>query len=802
MAVSDFRLALRGLARSPGFAAAAILTLALGIGANTAVFSLMNSVLLRPLPFEEPERLALIWESAPFFGLVDSPVSPANYLDWRARAQSFEEMGAIEDHRVKLLGDGAPEILRGSQVTAGCLRALRIRPILGRVFRDEEDHPGSPKVALISEGLWRRRFAADPGIVGKTIRLGEEQHTIVGVLPAGLEVPAEYMPEPGEIWVPFGNTYSEPEWRQRGMHNWMVVARLKPGVSLAQANAEMQAIGKALSREYPDTNEKVGAFAAPLREHFVASGRRLLLVLLGTVLFVLLIACSNLANLLLSRTAGRGKEIAVRAALGAGAWQMARQSFCESVLFCLGGGGLGVALALPALRFLAHLAPATVTGLDAVVVDWRVLSFTLVVTALTAVAFGLAPLLQLRKMDIGEALKQSARTLGTAHGSSRLRSLLVSSEVALAFVLLIGAGLLIQTFARLRSVDVGFPAERLLTLDLPGPDKRPAADASIARERELRRRVLAVSGVESAGFSSHVPIASKGNFNSIGPEGRDPKERVSVRARTAGPGFFRAMRIPILRGRDFQETDTDKASHVVIVNEALGRMLWPDQDPVGRRVTFDQNGPALVVGVARDIRDAGPGELPPPEYYIPTYQRGYPPVALVVRTNGDAKAMAGAVRRAIQAFDPEQPVTHVATMDEILDQEVAQRRVQTTLLATFAGLAMVLAAVGLYGVLAYRVSGQTPEIGIRMALGAAPGKVLRGVVAQGLSLGLGGVAVGAVGALALSRLLASFLYGTKPNDPVTFVVVAGVLLATAALASYFPARRAMRIDPITALRQE
>jgi len=793
---------MRGLARSPAFTAAAVLTLGLGIGANTAVFSLINSVLLRPLPFEEPERLALIWESAPFFGLKDSPVSPANYLDWRARARSFQEMGAIEDRGFKLIGDGAPEILMGSHVTAGCLRALRIRPILGRLFRDEEDRPGSAKVALIGEGLWRRRFAADPNVIGKTIRLGEEQHNIVGVLPAGFEVPAEYLPAPGEVWVPFGNTYSEAEWHQRGRHNWMVVARLKPGVSLAQANGEMQAIGAALSREYPGTNEKVGAFASPLREHFVASGRRLLLLLLGTVLFVLLIACSNLANLLLSRTAGRGKEMAVRAALGGGAWQLARQSFCESLLFCLAGGGLGVALALPALQFLAHLAPATITGLDAVVVDWRVLAFTLVVTALTAIAFGLAPLLQLRKMDIGEGLKQSARTLAAAHGSSRLRSLLVCSEVALAFVLMIGAGLLIQTFARLRSVDVGFPAERLLTLGLPGPDKPPAAEAAIARERELQRRVLAIPGVESAGFTNHVPVGFKGDFNGLGAEGRPPEERISVRARTAGPGFFRTMGIPILRGRDIQETDTDRSPRVVIVNERLARALWPDKDPLGRRVIFEQNVAALVVGVARDIRDAGPGEPAPPEYYIPTYQRGYPAMALAVRTKGDAKAMAEAVRRAIQTFDPEQPVTRVATMEEILDQEVAQRRVQTTLLSAFAGLAMALAAVGLYGVLAYLVGRQTPEIGLRMALGAAPRTVLRGVVAHGLKLGAAGVAAGAVAALALSHLLASFLYGTRPDDPATYAAVAAVLLATAALASYFPARRAMRIDPITALREE
>lgn len=802
MALSDFRLALRGLARSPGFTAAAVLTLGLGIGANTAVFSLMNAVLLRPLPFDEPERLALIWESAPFFGVKDSPVSPANYLDWRARARSFEEMGAIEDRSFRVLGDGPPEILAGALVTSGGLRALRIRPILGRLFENAEDRPGSAKVALISEGLWRRRFGADAAVIGKSFRLGEDQHVIVGVLPAGSEVPAEYMAAPGEVWVPFGNVYSDAELHNRGRHNWMVVARLRPGVSMAQANSEMQGIGAALSREYPETNEKVGAFAAPLRDHFVASGRRLLFLLLGTVVFVLLIACSNLANLMLSRTSGRGKEMAVRVALGAGMWHMARQSLCESLLFCLAGGAAGVAMALPALRFLARLAPATITGLDAVVVDWRVLGFTMAVTAMTAVVFGLTPLLQLRRLDIGEGLKASARSLASAHGARRLRSLLVASEVALAFMLLIGAGLLIQTFARLRSVDVGFPTERLLTAGLPGPSKPPAAEVSKAREREMLRRVQAVPGVEAAALCGHVPIATKGDFTGIRAEGRPAESRISVRGRAGGPDFFQTVGIPILRGRSFQETDTSTAPAVVIVNETLARTLWPGEDPIGRRVILRRDMTVQVVGMARDIRDAGLGAPAPPEFYVPTYQRGYPATALVVRTRGDAKVLAGAVRAAIQSVDPEQPVVRMTTMEEILDQEVAQRRVQTILLAAFAALALVLAAVGLYGVLAYLVGRQTPEIGVRMALGAEPAAVLRGVLGQGLRLAGMGVAVGAVGAFGLSRLLASFLYGTTPNDPATYVLVAVVLVATAMLASYIPARRAMRIDPITALRQE
>ncbi len=802
MLLQDIRLALRALAKSPGFTAVAVLTLALGIGANTAVFSLINAVLLRPLPYAEPDRLVLVWESAPFFGIRDSPVSPANYVDWKARSRSFEEMGALEDRSYRLIGEGTPEVVPGALVTANLWKALRTRPALGRVFGEADDRPGAPKVAVISEAFRLRRFGPGENVLGRTITLNDEKHTIIGVLAPGTEPPSEYSGILGEIWTPFGSTYTAQEWAARGRHNWMVIARLRPGVAPAQANAEMEAIGASLAREYPDTNAKVGAFVAPLRDHFVTSSRRVLMILLGTVAFVLLIACSNLANLLLSRAANRSKEVAVRAALGAGAWQMLRQFLSESLVLCAAGGTLGLFLALSTFRFLAHLAPADMAGLNTLSIDVRVLAFALAIAVLTAVAAGLAPLLQARRLDVNHALKQSARTLAAASGSRRLRGLLICSETALAFMLLIGAGLLIQTCARLRGVDVGCRTKNLLTMRIPASEAHRGPAKSAAYQREILRAVNAVPGVVSAGFGKHIPLVVKSDISGLRAEGRDLSEVFHCRARTAGPGFFRTMGIPIVRGRDFTERDSEGAPYVAMINETLARTLWPGQDPIGRHIMFSSERRVPVVGVAGDVHQAGLDVPPMPEFYVSTLQFPYPPGALAIHTSVEPASVAGAVRKAIWAVDPDQPITDVATMEEILDREVFQRRLQMTLLAVFAGLALVLAAVGIYGVLAHAVGQQIPEIGLRMALGALPSDILRRVVGRGLRLAAIGACIGAAGALALSRLLTTVLFGVKPTDPATYAAVAAVLLATAGIASYVPARRALRVDPIAALREE
>ncbi len=800
--IADLRYALRSLRRTLGFSAVAILTLALGVGANTAVFSLLNAVLLRPLPYEQPERLALVWESAPFFNLHDSPVAPANYADWRARSRSFEEMGALEDRRYRLAGEGTPEVVQGSLATASFFRALRTRPALGRIFRDEEDQPGAAKVLLISDGFWWRRFNADPNVLGRTLRLDDERHTIVGVLAPGTEPPSEYSGEIGELWAPLGSDYTAKELANRGRHNWMVAARLRAGVPLARANAEMQAIGESLSREYPNTNEKVGAFVAPMREHFVRSSRTTLIVLFGAVVFILLIACANLANLLLTRAANRIKEVGVRAALGAGVWQLARQFLLESLVLCSLGSAVGLLLGTTAFRLLAHLAPGDMAGFKSLEVDWRVMGFTMGLAMLTAVTFGLAPMVQARRLDVAHSLKQSARTLAAAAGGKKLRAAMICSEVALAVVLLIGAGLLIRTFASLRGVDVGFRTTNVLTMKLPAVRGQMDVGRSIAFQSEVVRRVTALPGVKSAGFINHIPLVVKADITSLGAEGHAASERFQSNSRVIGPGYLQTMGIPLRRGRDISERDVDGAPLVVLINETLARTLWPGADPIGRRLVLGSGSSVPVIGVVADIHQAGPDVAPRPEFYVSALQVPRRPGSLAVHTSVDAGSMASAVRQAIWSIDPDQPVTSMATMEEILEKEVLQRRVQTTLLTGFAALALLLAVIGLYGVLAYLVSLRTPEIGLRMALGAAPVNILRTVVGQALGLTVIGVGAGVLAAVAMSGVLRSLLFGVTATDPLTYAGVAMLLVCAATAASYLPARRAIRVDPIMALREE
>lgn len=797
---SELKYAARCLRKSPGFTVTAVLTLALGMGANTAVFSLVNSVLLRPLPYAQPDRLVLVWESAPFFGITDSPVAVGNYVDWKARNRSFEEMGAMETRPFRLTGGGNPEVLNGAIVSAGFFRALGARPTLGRAFRDEEDQPGAPKVAVISHGLWRRHFGEDAAVVGKTMTLNDHKYTIVGVLAAGAELPTEYGDSIGEVWAPLGTEYDAREFANRSRHNLMVTARLREGVTLGKANDDMKAIGRSLARDYPETNGKVGAFVAPLREHFVGSQRRILIILLGTVTFVLLIACSNLANLLLSRAAGRSKEFAVRAALGARGFHLVRQSFWESLLLCAMGSAVGLWLATFSFRFLAHLAPGTMSGLKELAVDWRVLGYTCALSVFTAFVFGLLPVLLTRRVNLNNSLKQGARTLAASSVSPRLRALLISSEVALAFVLLTGAALLIQTFAHLRGVDIGCRTKDILTLNVPASEKH--RQPGQAYPREILRRVQALPGVVSAAFSNHVPVAFKGDVGGFRLEGHGKDEMLNATFRMITPEFLSTMGIPLRKGRELDERDKEGAPPIALVNEACARMAWPNQDPLGRRITVGDNIYVTVVGVVGDIRQAGLDAPPSPEVYFSAFQIPVPLSALVVRTKVWPAAIASAVRKIIWQIDPDQPITDAATMEEILDKEVFERRLQTTLLAVFAGLALLLAAVGLYGVLSYSVGQRTAEIGVRMALGAAPSSILARTVGDGLKLALAGLVVGVAGALALAHVLSSVLFGIEPTDPATYVAVALVLLLAAALASYVPARRAMQVNPILALRQE
>jgi predicted permease len=791
----DIQYAFRVLRQSPGFGIAAVLTLALGIGANTAVFSLVNAVLLRPFPYPEPERLAFIWEDAPFFGLKDSPPAMGNYVDWRAQNRTFQEMGALERGAFRLTRGGEPELVRGSITTASLFRVLGAKPAIGREFRDDEDPPGGAKVVLVSDGLWRRRFGGDPSLVGKPIRLNEEQFTVVGVMPAGFEFPDNG----NDLWVPVGAVFARSEFSNRDRHNLMVAGRLKAGVTLEQANEDIQAIARRLQQLYPRTNARVGAFVAPLREHFVAGVRRLLWILLAAVNFVLLIGCANIANLLLARGASRRKEIAVRAAMGAARARIVSQLLAESLLLAGAGAAAGLLLSIWSFQSLAKFIPNGISG--AVSMDYRVLAFTAALSAATALLFGLAPALRASRLDLCEALKQSAGR--SAVGGDGVRGLLVVSEVALAVVLLIGAGLLIRTYARLRGVDPGFRVENVLTVNtpVPFPRYRDAAKKRAFYEQTLAR-VRALPGVVSAGFINGVPVAFKGWVNSYLTEER-PDLRLNANYRVVTSDYMRTMGIPLRQGRYLDTRDNAGAPLVALANETLASRFWPGQNAVGKRFRMGTSDPWITVaGVVGDVRQAGLDVPAKAEMYFPYEQQSVPPTSLVLRASGDPASLAAAVRREIHAVDPDVPVAAIRTMEEILDTEVSNRRLQTWLLGVFAGLALLLASLGVYGVLSYSVGRRTREIGLRLALGARPSDVLRSVLARGMLLAGLGVTIGLAAAFALTRLMSSLLYGVGATDPATFAGVSAVLLAVALVACSVPARRAARTDPMASLRHE
>ena len=799
--VHDLKYALRTLRKSPGFTAVAILTLALGVGANSAIFTLINAVLVRPLPFAQPDRLALVWEATRMFGLKDSPVAMGNYVEWRARNHVFEQIGALEQPGYRLTGAGEPLVIRGSIVTASLFPTLGVEPAMGRAFREEEDHPGTAKTVILSDGLWRRLFGADPGIVGKAVTLNDEPYTIVGVMPASFRFPAN----DNEVWAPVGTSYRPSEFTNRGRHNLMVVGRLAPGVTLRRANEEIGAIARLLEQEYPETNRNVGAFVAPMRDHFVGDARTILAVLSGAVGFVLLIACVNIANLLLARATNRKREIAVRTAIGAGRRQLVGQLLTENLLLAFAGGACGMALSWWSLRFLTSLVPSGIAGMTALSVDARVLGFTLAVSLATGVAFGLVPAFQTLRVDLQQVLKEGGGR-NVAGGSRGLERTLVIAEVALAFVLTAGAGLMIQTFVRLRGVDPGFRTNNILTLRTSMPNRLFLDEAKRAAfYGEALRRVEALPGVVSAGFTNGVPIAFKGWVNGFTIEGQQVlggKNFSNSNYRVVTPGYLATLGVPLRRGRPIDIHDQAGAAPVALVNETFERKFWPGGTALGKRFRFGDTLPwVTIVGVTGDIR-LGLDAPARPEMYLPAVQEASPAGWLAVRTAGDPSKLAAAVRRELRAVDKDLPITGISTMDEILDREVFDRRVQMLLLAVFAAVAVILASVGIYGVLAYTVAQRTHEIGIRMAMGARPADVLLTVAGQGVALSAAGIAIGVAGALAIMRVLSKLLFGVTSSDPATFASVAVLLLAVASLASYLPARRAMRVDPIVALRDQ
>jgi predicted permease len=803
----DIRYALRMLAKNPAFTAIAVVALALGIGANTAIFSVVNAVLLRPLPFKHPEQLVMLWENAAHLGFPKDTPSPANFLDWQKQAHSFTGMAAMVERSFNLTGVGEPERLEGRRVSANLFALLGVPALLGRTFVADDDQPGS-HVVLLSHSLWQRRFGSDPGVIGRALTLNGESYTVVGVMPHALRLPGESNWK-DQLWVPIA--FPQEEASQRGNHFLEVIARLIPGITLKQAQAEMETIAARLAQQYPVYNTRRGAVVVPLHEQVVGDIRPALLVLLGAVGFVLLIACANVANLLLARAAVRQKEIALRLALGASRSRLTRQFLTESVLLAIFGAGLGLLLAFAGIRILGTFIPSSISQVQTISIDATVLIFTAGVAVLTGIAFGLAPAIHGSHLNLNDTLKESGRdSAGVARGH-RARGLLVIGEVAISFVLLIGAGLLISSFLHLRKLDPGFRADHLLTMKVDLSEvKYPDRDRRAAFFDEVIRQVRALPGVQSAAVANNLPLTYNGDSMTISIEGLadpPPGQQPDVIYRVIGPGYFATMGIQIVGGRDFTDQDKGDSRDVVVISEKTARHFWPGDDPIGKRLkpgSSASNSPwREVIGVVKDVRQndlIAPTKM---EMYLNYRQlKNIPANALVVRTTIDPMSLAGSVRNAIWSVDKDQAVADIDTMDHILAEAVARQRFSMFLLGFFAVVALLLASVGIYGVMSYSVAQRTREIGIRMALGARRADVLQMTVKQGLKLVGAGMLLGVVAAFILTRVMATLLYGITATDPITFGGISVVLLAVAILASYIPALRATKVDPIVALRSQ
>ncbi|MBO0726597.1 MAG: ABC transporter permease [Blastocatellia bacterium] len=801
----DLRFGFRQLLAKPGFTAIATLSLALGIGANTAIFSLVDAVLLRPLPFQDPDRLVMVWEDAAKIGFPRNTPAPANYADWKAQNQVFEDMAALDGRNYNLTDEGEPEKVEAQAVTANFFSLLGVKPELGRVFTQEEDKPDGNKVALVSYGLWQRRFGGDPALVGKEILLDGQKHTVIGVTPPGFQ----FLAKDTSLWVPIA--FSPQQLADRGSHYLTVVARMKPGMKLQQARADIAAITQRINRDYRSPSFELGSVVISLREQLAGDARPALIVLLVAVGFVLLIACANIANLLLSRSAARYREIAVRAALGAGRGRIVRQLLTESVLLAVAGGVFGLYFAWLSFSFLKQIVPDGMALNAGVRIDARVFGFTLLLSLLTGIVFGLAPSLQAAKVNLNEALKQGGGRAGTGFKHRRLRSALVVVEIALALVLLSGAGLLIQAFLRLRALDIGVNPENTLTLRTVLPrNKYGELPKRAAFYQQALERVRALPGVVSAGYTTAAPLTWKGGTNSFTVEGRAQGPGQDAQFRQVTTGYMETMGVKLRQGRFFDDHDDAQAQPVAIINETMARQFWPGENALGKRFKVDsddgQNRWITIVGVIGDVKEMGLEAPAKAEMFFP-YQQ-WPrtlwnmPRDLIVRTTGDPMSVAEAARRAVWSVDPTQPVSNIMTMDDILGDEVAQRRIGMTLLAVFAALALPLASLGIYGVLSYSVAQRTQEIGVRMALGAGRKDVLRIVLADGMRLATVGVAIGLGASFALTRLMAGMLFGVSASDPLTLGGVTLLLITVALVACFIPAGRATKVDPMIALRCE
>jgi putative ABC transport system permease protein len=801
----DLRYGYRALLRNPGFCGVAILALALGIGPNTAIFTMVNAVLLKPLPVPEPQRVVMIWGTMLKSGFDQLPVSGADYLDWKKQATSFDEMAAafaIPEYGLNVSGAGEPERVPAATASKEFLPALGIRPIAGRNFRPEEDRPGGAPAVLISNAFWQRRFHSDPSAIGRTLTVDGVPRTIVGVVPHELGEMVS-----ADLWLP---TAIDPNNPERRNHNYGVVALLKPGVTVAQARAEMTVIAQRLERAYPATNSGWGTTLFPMAEMFTGRIRPVLMVLLGAVGLLLLIACSNLANLLLARAATREKEIAVRVALGAGRSRIVRQLLTESLALAMAGGSLGLLLAIWSVHVLRGAVPDMFPVLQHMSVDLPVLAFTLGLSIVTGLLFGMVPAWKSSHADLNTTLKEAGGRSESAGGSHRVRSFLLASQVALAVLLSVSAGLLLRSFVRVAAVNPGVRVAHILTMNLSLPTVK--YDTPVKRAnfyKDLTERLESLPGVRSAGAVVFLPLrvsilSFRIGVNGFQIQGRQPVtqgQEPMADYRMVTPGYFNTIGIALRKGRLFDQHDDLDAKRVALINEAMAGKHFPRENPLGQNITT--GGTSMeIVGVVADAKLYGLDAPIEPAIYVPHMQHPGESMGLAVQTGGDPAAIASAVRREILKLDPEQPISSVRTMERVLSDSLMLRRVSMLMLAVFAALALTLAAVGIYGLTAYSVSRRTHEIGLRVALGASQAEILRLIIFRGLVISLIGAAIGLAAAFQLTRALSGMLYGVTATDPLVFAGVPLLLVAVSVIASYVPAHKATRIDPLVALRYE
>ncbi len=808
--LQDLRYGLRTLLKNPGFTFVAVITLALGIGVNTAIFSVVNGVLLRPLPFNQPERIVTLWENNTKDGIERDDVSPANFLDWRERSRSFEEMAFANPWSLDYTGGAEPETWRATRVSQGFFGVLGAQAMVGRAFLPEEYETGRNQVVVLSYGLWQRRFGGKPELVGQKLTLDGQPMTVVGVMSP--EFKLRLFDREEELWWP--QTPDESMRRQRRATYLKVIAQLKPGVSVEQARAEMNSIAANLGAEYPQTNGGVGVTTVSLTEQMTGHVRTALLVLLGAVGAVLLIACANVANLLLARGAEREREFAIRAAIGAGRIRLARQTLTESLLLASLGCAGGLLLAGWGIDLIASLSPGNIPRIEQVRLDRATLLFVMGLSFLTALVFGLAPALQFSKPNLSNCLKESSLTATGSASRRRLRSALVISEIALALVLLVGAGLLIRSFFTLLKTDPGFAADKVVALQTFIWDRYGKPDERAAYVRQVTEKMKSVPGVQTVGVTTALPFFESSmdssypftiEGRSAPPAGHEPTAFATI----ANNDYFAAMGVPLLRGRLFSEFDKTGSPPVLLINETMARRNFTDEDPLGRKITFraTQRGQAAplsfeIVGVVGDVRHDGLDREPRPEFFRPYAQAPNGSIIFVARTKVDPMNSLPALKARIWEINSTQPIYAVSVMADSIDASLKSRRFSLWLLSAFAALALALAIIGIYGVMSYATSQRTHEIGVRIALGAATGDIVKLVLRQGMGLTMAGVGLGLIASLALTRLMRGLLYGVGATDPLTFIAVSSLLAGVALFACYLPARRATRVDPIVALRCE